>query len=208
VRVSELVEWSGVPLPTIKYYIRKGMLAPGESIGPRRADYDESHAARLRLIHALTGPAHLSLTQVKAILHIIDAPEGDITDQLARAMTVLAGTDGGQEEIETATRSYPRAEKVVPLLGEEYRADPPAVASLEEALTALENAGLQTDPRQLAVKGEHMLAIARTEIDGIPHDPAEAVQYSVLGTVLYEPVLIAIRRLAHQSIVANRSRGR
>ena len=207
-RVSELVERSGVPLPTIKYYIREGMLAPGESTAPRRADYNESHAARLRLIHALTGPAHLSLTQVKAILHIIDAPEGDISDQLARAMIVLAGTAGGQDKIETATPSYPRAEKVVPLLGEEYRADPPAVALLEEALTALEDAGMQSDPRQLAVKGEHMLAIARSEIDAIPHDPAEAVQYSVLGTVLYEPLLIAIRRLAHHSIVANRSPGR
>jgi DNA-binding transcriptional MerR regulator len=202
VRVSELVERSGVPLPTIKYYIREGMLAPGESTVPRRADYDESHLARLRLIHALTGPADLSLAKVKAILQIIDAPEGNITDQLARATAILAGS---QKEITKDWASYPRSEKVVRMLGAEYHPEPPAVASLEEALAGVENAGLQPDPRQMAVYGEHMLAIARSEIDAIPQDPAQAVEYSVLGTVLYEPVLTAIRRLAHQSIVVNRS---
>ena len=201
VRVSDLVERSGVPLPTIKYYIRAGMLTPGVSTAPRRADYDESHLARLRLIHALTGPAQLSLAQVKAILHIIDAPDGDITGQLARATAVLAGRD----ESVLAAAAYPRAERVVHLLGAEYRAEPPAIASLERALAGVENAGLQPDPRQLAVYGEHMLAIARSEIENIPADPAKAVEYSVLGTVLYEPVLAAIRRLAHQSIVVNRS---
>jgi len=180
------------------------MLTPGDSALPRRAEYDESHLSRLRLIHALTGPARLSLAQVKAILHIVDAPDGDITDRLARATTVLAGKD----EIEMATASYPRAQRVAPLLGEDYRAQPPAIAPLEDALVAVENAGLRTDPRQLAVYGEHMMAIARSEIDATPEDPAEAVVYSVLGTVVYEPVLTAIRRLAHQSIVVNRSEGR
>ena len=47
-------------------------------------------------------------------------------------------------------------------------------------------------------------AIARSEIDAMPAEPAQAVEYSVLGKVLYEPVLTAIRRLAHQSMVVNR----
>lgn len=196
-RVSELVRRSGVPLPTIKYYIREGMLAPGESDTPRRAEYDETHLARLRLIHALTGPALLSLTQVKAILQIIDAPQGDITRQLAVATAVLTG----RSEQELASESYPRSANAVRLLGPEYLARPPAVASLESALAAVEDAGLQVDPRQMAVYGKHMLAIARSEIEHIPAEPAKAVEYSVLGTVLYEPVLAAIRRLAHQSIV-------
>jgi putative intracellular protease/amidase len=46
-----------------------------------------------------------------------------------------------------------------------------------------------------------MLAIAASEIANIPSDPVGAVQYAVLGTVLFEPVLTAIRRLAHQSLV-------
>ena len=46
-----------------------------------------------------------------------------------------------------------------------------------------------------------MLAIAASEIANIPTNPVEAVQYAVLGTVLFEPVLTAIRRLGHQSLV-------
>ena len=72
---------------------------------------------------------------------------------------------------------------------------------LENALSAVEGAGFQLHPDQFAVYGEHMLAIAASEISNIPTDPAEAVKYAVLGTVLFEPVLAAIRRLAQQSLV-------
>jgi hypothetical protein len=43
--------------------------------------------------------------------------------------------------------------------------------------------------------------IEASEIANIPTDPAEAVQYAILGTVLFEPVLTAIRRLGQQSLV-------
>ena len=46
-----------------------------------------------------------------------------------------------------------------------------------------------------------MHAIAASEIANIPADPGEAIQYSILGTVLFEPVLNAIRRLAQQSLI-------
>jgi hypothetical protein len=49
-----------------------------------------------------------------------------------------------------------------------------------------------------------MLAIAASEIANTPTDPIEAVQYSVLGTVLFEPVLLAIRRLGQQSLTKQR----
>jgi DNA-binding transcriptional MerR regulator len=200
-RVSELVHRSGVPLPTIKYYIREGMLAPGELTGSRRAEYDESHLTRLRLIHALTGPAQLSLAKVKTILNIIDAPEGDITSQLASATAALTGMG----EADLAVQSYPRAEVVVPMLGGAYLARPPAIALLEAALEAVDDAGLHITERQMGVYGEHMLAIAHSEIAQTPENPALAVEYSILGTVLFEPVLSAIRRLAHQSIVVGKA---
>ena len=78
---------------------------------------------------------------------------------------------------------------------------PYGCTELEKALEAVETAGFQLDPSQFAVYGEHMLAIAASEIANIPTNPVEAVQYAVLGTVLFEPVLTAIRRLGHQSLV-------
>jgi DNA-binding transcriptional MerR regulator len=203
VRVSELAKQTGVSVATVKYYIREGMLAPGDPAGPRRATYDNSHVQRIHLIKALTGPAALSLSQAKAILQSIDEPKSSLVDRLAGATRVLADAAGA--DAETDGKSYPRAEQVVGWLGEPYRAEPPAAALLERALQAVETAGFQIHPDQFAVYGEHMLAVATSEIANIPTDPAEAVQYSVLGTVLFEPVLTAIRRLAQQSLVKRSS---
>jgi len=202
VRISELAEQTSVSVATVKYYIREGMLAAGDPTGPRRATYDDSHVQRIKLIKALTGPAGLSVSQAKAILQIIDEPTSSLNDRLAAATAVLA--DAAGVDMETDDESYPRAREIVGWLGEPYRAEPPAAALLESALHAVEAAGFQLHPNQFAVYGEHMLAIAASEIANIPTDPAEAVQYAVLGTVLFEPVLTAIRRLGQQSLVKRR----
>ena len=72
--VSELAERADVPLATVKYYLREGLLAPGETTGPRRAEYDEPHLRRLRILRALreVGGAPVSALQV-----IVDAVEDD-----------------------------------------------------------------------------------------------------------------------------------
>ena len=196
-RVSELARQTGVSVATVKYYIREGMLAAGDPAGPRRATYDVSHVQRIHLIKALTGPAGLSVSQSKAILQIIDMPKSSLSNRLASATTVLA--DAACADLDT-DESYPRAERVVGWLGEPYRAEPPAAALLENALQAVEAAGFQLHRDQFAIYGEHMLAIATSEINNIPTDPADAVRYVVLGTVLFEPVLTAIRRLGQQSL--------
>ena len=198
-RVSALATHTCVSVATVKYYIREGMLAPGHPQGPRRADYDDSHVQRICLIQALTGPAGLSLSQVKAILRIIDEPKSPLVDRLAAATRVI--DDAAGAEIDSNDNSYLRAEQAAGWLGEPYRADAPAAAVLEKALQAVETAGFQIHADQFAIYGEHMLAIAASEIANIPTEPVEAVQYAVLGTVLFEPVLTAIRRLAHQSLV-------
>ena len=47
--------------------------------------------------------------------------------------------------------------------------------------------------------------IAQFEIDNLPTDsPAAAVRYVVLGTVLLEPVILALRRIAEEEASARR----
>ena len=72
--VSELADRADVPLATVKYYLREGLLPPGEVVGPRRAEYDEAHLRRLRVLRALreVGGAPVSALQV-----IVDAIEDD-----------------------------------------------------------------------------------------------------------------------------------
>src|SRR5262245_47294698 len=47
VLVSELVARTGVPLPTVKYYMREGVLMPGRAISATRAEYGDEHVHRI-----------------------------------------------------------------------------------------------------------------------------------------------------------------
>ena len=196
-RISELVAASGVPLATVKYYLREGLLHPGVATSARQADYDESHLRRLALIRALTDVAGLSLQNARTVLHLIDAPSADLFETLGQAI-------GALPPYPQAADDFPRARAALEQLGQVYEPTYPAVAQLEQALAAAEAAGMPLSDERLEVYGRHIMAIAEADIAGAPASPATAVEYAVLGTALYEPVLAALRRLAHQDAASRR----
>ena len=63
-RISELSRRSGVPVATIKYYVREGLLPAGEPTAINQALYDERHLARIELIRALREGADLSIATI------------------------------------------------------------------------------------------------------------------------------------------------
>ena len=73
--MSELSSRSGLPVPTIKYYLRERLLHAGEAVGATRARYDDSHVRRLRLVRALTEVAGMRLEDVRRVLVAIDDPD-------------------------------------------------------------------------------------------------------------------------------------
>ncbi len=196
-RVSELVRRSGVPLATIKYYVREGLLMPGSPTGARQAEYDDVHVRRIRLIRALTDVVGLSLQRTRDVLALIDRPDPDLFATLGRAVAALP-------PYETQREDYPRARAALALLGQVYDPRYPAVGQLERALEAAEAIGIPPTPERIAVYGEHARAIAEYDLAHAPEEPANVIEYAVLGTALYEPVLAALRRLAHQDIASRR----
>ena len=52
-RISELSTRSGVPVATIKYYLREKLLPEGQRSSPTQAAYTETHVQRLGVIRAL-----------------------------------------------------------------------------------------------------------------------------------------------------------
>jgi DNA-binding transcriptional MerR regulator len=71
-RMAELSAESGVPVATVKYYLREGLLPPGERTSPNQARYAATHVQRLRLIKALTEVGGMSLASVGTVLEAID----------------------------------------------------------------------------------------------------------------------------------------
>ena len=71
-RIAELSRRSGVPVPTIKYYLREGLLPGGTPTGRNQADYDERHLHRLRLVRALVDVGQVSIAGAREVLGAVD----------------------------------------------------------------------------------------------------------------------------------------
>ncbi|HJY46974.1 MAG TPA: MerR family transcriptional regulator [Propionibacteriaceae bacterium] len=168
-RISELSSQTGVPVATIKFYLREKLLHEGVRTSATQAQYDESHVARLRLIRALLGPAGLSVAAAHQVIQALEQPPESLHELLGVAATAVAGPD------------------------------------VDDALRALEEAGFELPEGALDVYLDHMRQIAQFEIDNLPTDsPTAAVRYVVLGTVLIEPLILALRRVAEQEASARR----
>ncbi|MET8678599.1 MerR family transcriptional regulator [Streptomyces sp. NPDC004647] len=63
-RIGGLGRRTGVPVPTIKYYVREGLLPARQLTSRNQANYDESHERRLRLIRALLDVGGMSVASI------------------------------------------------------------------------------------------------------------------------------------------------
>ena len=196
-RISELAAETGVPVATIKFYLRSGLLHDGRLTAPRQAEYDDTHVARLRLVRALLGPGGLSVAAAGKVLEQLDAPPDTLHNLLGTAHRAVGTVPDPEQE-------QPRADAL--LRGWGWQVDPEdndARLRLEQALRGLEDAGFEPPAGFLDMYAASMREIASRELQGVPrHAPAEALRYVVLGTVLIEPLLLALRRLAQQDASA------
>ncbi|WP_203137439.1 MerR family transcriptional regulator [Microbacterium sp. JZ31] len=198
-RISELARAADIPVATVKYYLREGLLPPGRLTAATQAQYDDAHLRRLRLVRALLGPARLSIAQVRAVLATMDAPEPDVFATLGRAQHATA----------SAAEPADPADALALIARAGWRAEPdgPEVAGVAQALAALDAAGFEIGAENLEAYLEGIHRIAAAEIANLPDGSAEeAVRYAVLGTVLVEPLLLALRRVAHQDAARRRFR--
>jgi DNA-binding transcriptional MerR regulator len=96
-RLGELSGATGTTPASIKFYLREGLLQPGESINATRASYGEEHVRRLRLIQGLRTVVGLGLEDIRRILHVAegaDASPGQRLALLRTVQSVVLGLDG------------------------------------------------------------------------------------------------------------------
>jgi DNA-binding transcriptional MerR regulator len=204
--MSELSRETEVPVPTVKYYIREGLLPSGSPTGPNQAEYGQDHVRRLRLIRVLREVGGLGIAQVRKVLEAIDAEELSLHEVLGRAHHALAPSEEPSEPSPELARVKEKVDRFIEDLGWRVSADAPARWTLAEALLALE--------RMWGVEGaETFLPYARvadrvaaSELASRPPNGSRAgmVEWMVVGTVVYEAVLTALRRLAQEHHSARR----
>ncbi|WP_417541112.1 MerR family transcriptional regulator [Microbacterium maritypicum] len=191
-RISELSAQAGVTVPTIKYYLREGLLPEGERSSATQAAYSEKHVERLRVIRALLD-AGVSIAETRRVLGALDDPPASANDLLGTAHAAI--TPPVDEALDLT-----EAELLVAGLGwKPGMCDPAVLHAVARALQGLERVGFSVQDAVMAEYLASMRRIADAEIAGVPEESAEAaVRYVVLGSVLVEPLLLALRRVAQQ----------
>ena len=194
-RISELSAASGIPVPTLKYYLREGLLPPGEMTAVNQARYGESHLRRLRLVRALTEVGGLPLKSVKTVLAAIDDEDLPLHELLGLAHYAL-------EPAAPAAASAMRdtVDSLLDELGWTVDEDAPGRRTLGWALATLRDLGRDVPQETLRRYATAAGSLAAAEVSAVPAEGSRsaAVENIVVGTVLFEAILNALRRLAQE----------
>lgn len=201
-RISELSEATGVPVHTLKYYLREGILMPGRPTSRTRAEYGDPHVERVRLVRALVEHGGVAIVGVRAILDALDAPPPSRHDLFGVASAAMP-TSSAEEQVD------PEVLTLVADLGWQVEPDAPALLSLSAAVRAAGAAGVGLSATLLREYAEAMRTVADVDLSVAERagSPQEALRTVVVGTVMVDPVLVALRRVAQEAVSAQRDQG-
>ncbi|MQA97337.1 MAG: MerR family transcriptional regulator [Streptosporangiales bacterium] len=199
-RISELSRSSGVPVATIKYYLREGLLPKGEATAATQARYDATHLRRLRLIRALVEVGEVPLAAIHRVLKAVDDPDLEPHEMLGVAHYAISGSDPAARERTEPGYAEVRARADALLRDLGWRVEPgaPDRDELAAVLLRLRDLGLPMPPGVLAYLAGVAQDLATHEVRWIDDDaPREIlVEQAVARTVLFERALLALNRLA------------
>ncbi|MEU8300902.1 MerR family transcriptional regulator [Micromonospora sp. NPDC048909] len=196
-RMAELSRRSGVPIQTIRYYQREGLLPAGQLTSPNQAVYDESHVRRLGLIRAMVEVGEMPIAAVRALFQCLEANDGDEFLTLGLVQYALV------RDV-TAVHPVP-TDSVDDLLNElDWRVRPanPARNVLAAALGTLERLGQQDVLALLKRYATAVHELAETEVrlvldrEGLDERAEAVVTVGVLG----DAILTALRKLAQEDV--------
>ncbi|GAA3002042.1 hypothetical protein GCM10010483_53840 [Actinokineospora diospyrosa] len=190
--MRELSDESGVPVATIKYYLREGLLAPGERTAPNQATYATAHLDRLRLVRALVDLGGLSIEAVRAVLAAVDdrSPLPEVLTAAHRRFPGVRAATGDDH-----AWAMTRVDHLARTRG--WRVDPgdELTDALVTLLCALRATGLPTRLSTVEAYAAVAEALATLDLD-VLDDPDAPRWAPALVTTLGDPLVALLRALA------------
>lgn len=208
-RIAELSRVSGVPVPTIKYYLREGLLPAGELTSPNQADYGDQHLHRLRLIRALVDLGQVPVAGVKRIIEALDSDSLSLHDQIGRAHRAITPQPQLTASTEIRAEAAAQVDELIRSRGWTVDPDAPALTTLIETVAAFRTldqdhlAGF-LDSYADAVEKFTELEVAAVTSRADRTTPDQIAESVVIGTILGETLISTLRLLAQESISARR----
>ena len=217
VRLAELSRRSGVPRSTIKFYIREGLLPPGDSKARNQALYGEGHLERLALIRALREVARLPLDVIARVARELDRvraqgwdSDADPIGEAFRAIYAPPRRERSAEE--RAQLEKLRAEVLAFLHGLPWTTDEEGHYFADEIADALLDVRRHLFPdypvaalasyaraawRLSESEFEHAPGGARVPLRARGDDVAEPTRRAIVSTLLFDRIFSALRRCAN-----------
>ncbi len=208
-RIAALSATTGVPVATLKYYLREGLLHSGAATAVNQAEYDDTHVQRVRLVRALLQMGHLSIADAQRVVAAAEDDSLSTHDMfgVAQDAMVPAAERGGPRS--AAARA--EVDRFVARHSMRVRPDAEVRRMLADVLVTASDF-LQVPPGEcISTEGwdavvPALLDLATHEVgqlpDGFPR--ATLTGFMVEGTVVFEVGLAAIRRMALEHASAER----
>ncbi len=206
-KISELSTRSGVPVASIKYYLREDLLAPGAKTSETQSSYDEGHLARLRLIRAFLDVGGLSVASARAVLAAIDdesMPFGVAAGIAAMALPTAPSApapDEGDGAI-VASRGHRDLDALIAARG--WTVDPGNAGYALAARVIDDYAALGRDDLLGGLddyaEAAELVARSDMELVAAAAGRSASTETVVIGTVLGDALLAGLRRMAHESV--------
>lgn len=209
--MSDLARLSGVPAPTIKHYIREGLLPPPARRTSRNmAWYDRAVVPRIKTIKELQRTRFLPLKVIKALLDHELAPEANVTEGAVRGVLHALAPVGARSRRELVDDGMPAAEldwiAEIGLLEPTGQGDSRVYTgddlALVETLNEARKAGITREMLPPGILQDYKRAIAdlvRVEAElfqkgVVPRAGADLTGITAAAAVLSERLVLLIRR--------------
>lgn len=208
-KIAALSAASGLSLPTLKFYLREGLLHPGQSTAVNQAEYDQGHLRRLRLIRALSELGGLGLADIRRVLAAVDDEDRPLHDTFGVAQDAMAARPHAPSPAARAA-----ADRFIDRHGLRVRPEAEVRALLAESVDALHDfalCGPAHDHDAVAAALDPLLpetlAAADRALASVPAAAprGEQLLVTVVGTIAWEAALLALRRLALEHASALRA---
>lgn len=222
--LSELAKATGTTPASIKYYLREGLLPPGERITATRADYGPRHIDRLHLIRTLRETCGTPIPHIAALTAILDDDRRTLLDAMELAQLLALGFDPetactpgakGAEQRSDGTPPEPPDDSVATIVDDVHAAvgrvieergwpahDATVRGFLENLLVGMtRDAGPPLDATLhfYARIADEVAAYDLGSIDRGHDTPDQVVAALVVGTARYSALLVRMVAMAHAS---------
>jgi DNA-binding transcriptional MerR regulator len=200
-RMSELSERSGLPVASIKYYQREGLVAFGEHTSKNQSQYDDSHVERIRLVRALIEVGGLSVGSAKAVLAAIDNTEMPLDWAFGIAQRAASKAVPAIDAVPSAEA----ADRISGLINERGLLVTSINPGRVIAARVLETYQALNKPELIATLDAYLdaaLAVAAADLAavGASAERSSMTETVVVGTVLGDTLFAGLRRIAQEHL--------